>query len=64
MVNTDCGVIILNWNGVDLLRRFLPRVVGHTSNEEAEVVVADNGSTDESLAWVRENYPTDRIMAF
>ena len=52
MVNTDCGVIILNWNGVDLLRRFLPRVVGHTSNEEAEVVVADNGSTDESLAWV------------
>ena len=64
MVNTDCGVIILNWNGVDLLRRFLPRVVGHTSNEEAEVVVADNGSTDESLAWVRENYPTVRIMAF
>lgn len=60
----DCGVIILNWNGVELLRRFLPRVVAHTSPESAEVVVADNGSTDDSVEWVKENYPSVRILEF
>lgn len=60
----DCGVIILNWNGVELLRRFLPRVVAHTSPESAEIVVADNGSTDDSVEWVKENYPSVRIMEF
>lgn len=63
-MSTDCGVIILNWNGVELLRRFLPRVVAHTSSESAEIVVADNGSTDDSLEWVRTHYPDVRIMSF
>lgn len=63
-MNADCGVIILNWNGVELLRRFLPRVVANTPPESAEIVVADNGSTDESVEWVKENYPSVRIMSF
>lgn len=60
----DCGVIILNWNGVELLRRFLPRVVECTPPETADVVVADNGSTDDSVEWVKEHYPSVRIIAF
>ena len=43
-----CSVVILNWNGVDMLRRYLPTVVANTSIEGVEIVVADNGSTDDS----------------
>lgn len=63
-MNSDCGIIILNWNGIDLLRRFLPRVAEYTPKESAEIVVADNGSTDESISWIKKNFPNVRIMAF
>ena len=43
------AVIILNWNGSELLRRYLPSVVRHTPAETADIIVADNGSTDDSL---------------
>lgn len=48
-----CSVIILNWNGETMLRRFLPLVQAHTQAEGVEIVVADNGSTDGSLAYLR-----------
>lgn len=59
------AVIILNWNGVahGLLRRYLPSVVEHTPAELGEVIVADNGSTDESLQVLREEFPTVRVIA-
>ena len=50
------SVVILNWNGRRHLERYLPSVVEHTSGD-AEVIVADNGSTDDSLQWLRLNYP-------
>ena len=56
------AVVILNWNGKSLLKQFLPSVWNH-SHEEAEVIVADNGSEDDSVAFVRENYPQIRIIA-
>ena len=49
----SCSVIILNWNGEAMLRRFLPSVIAHTQSDDVEIVVADNGSTDESLAYLR-----------
>ncbi|MBE5032846.1 glycosyltransferase family 2 protein [Gallalistipes aquisgranensis] len=49
-------VVILNWNGEEHLRRFLPSVVDATP-AEAEIVVADNGSTDGSLVLLRERFP-------
>ena len=52
-----CGVIILNWNGVDLLRRFLPEAARCTIDSDTDLIVADNGSTDGSLQWVAENHP-------
>lgn len=55
------SVVILNWNGRKHLERFLPSVVQHTSGE-AEVVVADNGSTDDSLQWLHDNYPQVRTI--
>lgn len=58
------SVIILNWNGKHLLEQFLPQVVSHTQGEEVEVVVADNGSSDNSVEFVSQTYPSVRLIAF
>ena len=57
-----CSVIILNWNGPEMLRRYLPSVVkakseGTKSEKETEIIVADNGSTDDSMKVLREEFP-------
>lgn len=57
-----CSVVILNWNGAEMLRRYLPSVVEYTPTTECEVVVADNGSTDESLSVLAEEFPTVRTI--
>lgn len=54
-------IVILNWNGVDHLRRFLPSVVA-AAPAGVEVVVADNGSTDGSVAVLGSEFPTVRIV--
>ena len=51
------AVIILNWNGASLLRRYLPSVVENTNPEIADVIVADNGSSDESLTLLSVQFP-------
>ena len=56
------GVIILNWNGVNLLKVFIPSAVRYTVGPEVELIVADNGSTDNSVDWLRNNYPEVRII--
>jgi hypothetical protein len=58
------SVIILNWNGRDLLRRYLPSVVAHTPTALAEVIVADNGSTDDSLQILADEFPGVRTLPF
>lgn len=58
-----CSVVILNWNGADMLRRYLPSVVEHTMGmQDVEVVVADNGSTDESLQVLAAEFPGVRTI--
>lgn len=56
------AVVILNWNGRKMLERFLPSVVEHSA--PAEVIIADNGSTDDSLAFLSAHYPTLRVISF
>lgn len=56
------AVIILNWNGRKLMEKYLPSVARHTCGDEVEVIVADNGSSDDSVAWLRENYPSLRVL--
>lgn len=58
-----CSVVILNWNGVDMLRQYLPSVVKYTPKNFCEVIVADNGSTDDSLTLLSTCFPTVRIIA-
>ena len=62
------AVVILNWNGEQMLRQFLPSVVEHSvlpeALGEAVVYVADNGSTDDSLALLKAEFPTVRTIVF
>ncbi|MBQ7997109.1 MAG: glycosyltransferase family 2 protein [Paludibacteraceae bacterium] len=63
MVKTmRCSVVILNWNGAQMLRRYLPSVVEHTALPECEVVVADNGSTDNSLEVLKTEFPSVKTI--
>ncbi len=55
------AIVILNWNGEKLLEQFLPSIVNFSSNE-AEIFVADNASTDESIAYVKEFFPAVIII--
>ena len=54
------AVVILNWNGKGLLEQFLPSVVAHSP--EAVIYIADNASTDDSIAFVETNYPAIKII--
>ena len=56
------SVVILNWNGVGMLQKFLPDVVKYSQGEGVEVCVADNSSTDESVAWVQASCPDVRLI--
>ena len=56
------AVILLNWNGRKLMEKFLPSVLKHTPRETAEIIVADNGSTDGSVAMLRERFPSVRVI--
>ncbi|MDG2425068.1 MAG: glycosyltransferase family 2 protein [Flavobacteriales bacterium] len=55
------AIAVLNWNGIDHLRSFLPSVVEHCNAEDC-VVLIDNGSTDDSLDFVRSQYPEVKIV--
>ena len=54
------AVVILNWNGLRHLQHYLPSVVATTP--EADIVVADNGSTDGSVEWLREAMPAVKLV--
>jgi GT2 family glycosyltransferase len=54
------SVVILNWNGRAFLEQFLPSVVANSG--DAKIVVADNGSTDSSIEFVRKNYPNIELV--
>lgn len=58
------AVIILNWNGSALLDEYLPQVLATTDSSIAEVIVADNGSTDNSLQLLHEKFPDVKVLAF
>ncbi len=54
------AVVILNYNGAGMLRRFLPSVIEYSP--EASIYVADNGSSDESCDVVRNEFPAVKLM--
>jgi O-antigen biosynthesis protein len=57
-------VVIPNWNGRDLLDKYLPSVIAAMSgNPDNEIIVVDNGSSDQSAEFVREKFPSVTVLA-
>lgn len=54
------AVVILNWNGYELLEQFLPTVISFSP--QANIYVADNGSSDNSVDFIKTNYPEINII--
>lgn len=60
-MNPSVAVVILNWNGRKFLEQFLPSVV-QTAYDNLSIIVADNASTDDSVAFVQQQYPQVRLI--
>lgn len=58
----EVAVVILNWNGKALLEQFLPSVITHTPTDKADIVVADNGSTDDSVEMLKARFPQVQLL--
>lgn len=56
------SIVILNWNGEEMLKTFLPSVLFCSIEQNVEVCVADNGSTDGSCKLIKEEFPTVRLI--
>jgi hypothetical protein len=56
------AIVVLNWNGASLMRQFLPSVVQFSKRGNTEIIVADNGSTDDSLSVLQKEFPDVRIL--
>lgn len=59
---TETAIVILNWNGLEFLKKFLGNVITNSSGDSVDIVVADNGSTDDSVRWITENHRSVRII--
>ncbi len=59
-----CSLIILNWNGRSLLEESIPAVIRAVEADggDHQILVVDNGSTDDSVAWLRRHYPQVEIL--
>lgn len=56
------AIVILNWNGRDLLEKFLPEIVRYSPMEYTDIYVADNASTDDSIAYIKKNFVSVKII--
>ncbi len=56
------SVVILNWNTCALIQKFLPTVVKNSKDPDVQVVVADNGSSDNSVAWIKTHHPEVQVI--
>lgn len=61
VLNPHVAIVILNWNGRDYLKKFLPFVFSSTYSD-FEVVIIDNASTDDSIAILKSDFPNARII--
>lgn len=61
-VEKKVSVVILNWNGSALMEKFLPSVIESTPKEWADIVVADNGSNDDSVEMLKNKFPSVRLI--
>ncbi len=63
-MRTKVAIVILNWNGKNYLGQFLPSVVKYSSGPSIAIYIADNNSSDDSIEFIRINYPDIKIISF
>ena len=56
------SVVILNWNGIDHLKTYLPSVVESAQSDSYSLFIIDNGSTDGSVAWINEHFKSVNVI--
>lgn len=56
------AIVILNWNGIEFLKKFLGYVVQHTNLPDTKIIIADNNSTDGSVDWVEDQFANIEII--
>ena len=59
----DVSIIVVNWNGCDLVRQCLTTVYGETKGIRFEVIVVDNQSSDGSVDMLRSEFPQTKVIA-
>jgi cellulose synthase/poly-beta-1,6-N-acetylglucosamine synthase-like glycosyltransferase len=60
----SASVVIPNWNGRDLLQKYFPSIVEAVrGNSDNEIIVVDNGSEDGTAEFLREHFPSVRVLA-
>lgn len=60
----NIAVVILNWNGIIFLKKFLPTLVKYSSLDNVKIYIADNGSQDDSVSFIKSNYSDINIIQF
>lgn len=60
--NKKVAIVLLNWNGKGLLEKFLPSVIKHSHDTDVKIIVADNGSTDDSIGFLKTNFPEITVL--
>lgn len=56
------AIVILNWNGCEMMRKYLPSVLRCSQSEDVKVFVADNGSTDDSVKMLKKEFPDVELI--
>lgn len=56
------AIVILNWNGKELLEKFLPSIIAHSPIELCDIYVADNASTDDSIVFIKKHFSGIKII--
>ena len=59
---TKTAVVILNWNGIEFLKKFLGDVVKHTNLTDSKIIIADNNSNDRSVEWIESKFNNIEII--
>ncbi|MBO9675477.1 MAG: glycosyltransferase family 2 protein [Sphingobacteriaceae bacterium] len=60
-MNPSVAIVILNWNGKAYLKQFLPGIL-LSEYDNLQIIVGDNASTDDSVSFLQENFPTVKII--
>lgn len=56
------AIVILNWNGKELLEKFLPTIIANSDLQNTTIYVADNASTDDSVSFIKTNFKNVKII--